>query len=90
MDFTALISELSGVVSSFAQSHPLITFVVLIILAFLMYRKTVFFISVFTLTLLVAGALYLIISVSNPGISKKEELIKRSLPENLFRSPGIR
>jgi ABC-type polysaccharide/polyol phosphate export permease len=89
MDFSDAISELTGVVSSFAQSQPLITVFILLVIAFFTYRKPVFFVSVLTLGLIVAGTFYFIMSMSNPGVSKKGELIKKSVPENLSRPSGI-
>jgi hypothetical protein len=89
MDFASIIKELSGVVSSFAQSQPLMTFILSLVFIFLIYRRPLFFFSVLTLGLLVAGTFYFIVSMSGPGVSNKEKMIKRSLPENHFRSPGI-
>jgi hypothetical protein len=89
MDFPAIISEVSGVVSSFTQSQPLVALIGLFILGFLIYRKPVFFISVLTLALLVAGSLYFIMSMSDSGVSRKKELIKKSMPADSFRLPAI-
>lgn len=90
MDFTAIINDLTGLIASFAKTQPLIALAVLLILAYLIYRKPLFFFSVLILGLVLAGVLYLILSMSTPGISKKEKLIKEGgLPENSFRSPGM-
>jgi len=90
MDFTAIINNLTGWISEFAKAQPLIAVAVLLILAYLMYRKPLFFFSVLTLGLVLAGVLYLIFSMSSPGISQKEKMIQKGkVPENSFRLPGM-
>ena len=90
MDFTAIINDLTGRISDFAQAKPLIALAILLILAYLIYRKPLFFISVFILGLILAGVLYLILSMSAPGVSQKEKLIQKGRePENSFRPPGM-
>lgn len=90
MDFTVIIKDLTGVISEFAKAQPLIAVAVLLILAYLMYRKPLFFFSVLMLGLLLAGILYVILSMSAPGVSQKEKLIQKgSVPENSFRPPGM-
>jgi hypothetical protein len=90
MDFIAIIKDLTSRISEFAQANPLIALGVLLILAYLIYRKPLFFFSVLILGLVLAGVLYLILSLSTPGVSQKEKLIKKGrVPENSFRSPGI-
>ena len=90
MDFTAIINDLIGRISDFAQAKPLIALTILLIFAYLIYRKPLFFFSVFILGLLLAGVLYLILSVSTPGISQKQKMIQKGgEPENSFRPPGM-
>ena len=90
MDFTVIIKDLTGQISVFAQANPLIALAVLLILAYFTYRKPLLFFSVFILGLVLAGVLYVILSVSTPGVSKKEQLIQKgSEPENSFRIPGL-
>jgi hypothetical protein len=90
MDFTAIITDLTGRISEFAKAQPLIALAVLLILAYLMYRKPLFFFSVLILGLVLGGVLYLISSMSAPGISQKEKLIQKGrVPENSFRPPGM-
>ena len=91
MDFTAIINDLTGRLSEFAKAQPLIALAVLLILAYLMYRKPLFFFSVLILGLVLAGVLYVILSMSAPGVSQKEKLIEKGrVPENSFRLPGMR
>ena len=86
MDFTAIINNLTGWISEFAKAQPLIAVAVLLVLAYLMYRKPLFFFSVLILGLLLAGVLYVILSMSAPGVSQKEKLIQKGrVPENSFR-----
>ena len=88
MDFTAIINDLTGQISDFAQAKPFISFAVLLILAYLMYRKPLFFFSVFILGLILVGVLYLIMSMSSAGITQKEKLIHKGMErENSFRQP---
>lgn len=90
MDFTAIINSLKGIISEFAKAQPLLAVAILLILAYLMYRKPLFFFSVLTLGLILAGVLYLILSMSAPGTSQKEKLIQRGrVPENSFMLPGM-
>ena len=90
MDFTAIINYLTGWISEFAKAQPLIAVAVLLVLAYLMYRKPLFFFSIFILGLILVGVLYLILSMSSSGISQKEKLIKKGMePENSFRPPGM-
>ena len=90
MDITAIINDLTGRISSFAHAKPFIALAVLLILAYLIYRKPLFFFSVFMLGLILVGVLYLIFSMSTPGVSQKEKLIKKDrMPENSFRPPGM-
>jgi len=90
MDLAAIINERTEQISDLAHSNPIIAFAVVLIVAYLIYRKPLFFFSVFILGLILAGVLYLILSMSAPGTSQKEKLIKKGeVPENSFRSPGM-
>ena len=90
MDFTAVIKNLIGQISDFAQAKPFIALAVVLIFAYLIYRKPLFFFSVFILGLILVGVLYVIFSISTPGVSKKEKLIQKGRePENSFRPPGM-
>jgi len=90
MDIIAIINDLIAGISDFAHAQPIIAFAVLLILAYLLYRKPLFFFSVFMLALILVGVLYLIFSMSTPGVSQKEKLIKKDrVPENSFRPPGM-
>jgi hypothetical protein len=90
MDFTAIISDLTDMISEVAHAYPFVALVVVLVLAYLIYRKPMFFISVFILGAILLGVLYLIISISSPGIAQKEKMIRREKePENSFRLPGF-
>ena len=90
MDFTAIINELTGLISEFARAKPFIALAILLVLAYLIYRKPLFFISVFIFGVILAGVLYLILSISTPNVSQKEKMIKKEMePENCFRPPGM-
>jgi hypothetical protein len=90
MDLTAIINDLTGWISDFVQAKPYISLALLLIFAYLTYRKPLIFISVFILGLILAGVLYLIISMSAPGVSQKEKLMQKGMePENSFRPPGM-
>jgi len=88
MDFSAVIIDLAGRISDLAQARPFISLAVLLILAYLIYRKPLFFFSVFILGLILVGVLYLIMSMSASGVTQKEELIHKGMErENSFRQP---
>ncbi len=90
MDFTAMVNDLIGRISDLAQAKPFIALAVLLIVAYLIYRKPLFFLSVFILGLILVGVLYLILSISTPGISQKEKLMNKGQePENRFGLPGM-
>ena len=90
MGLTDIIHELTGIVSDFARTNPLVFFVALAVVAFFIYRKPVFFLAVFCLGLLVAAVVYIILDMSSAGVSKKKELIHKDAPvENIFRPPGL-
>jgi ABC-type nitrate/sulfonate/bicarbonate transport system permease component len=55
-----IINELTDPIASFARSNPIVAIVALIVLAFLVYRKPLFFLAIFFLGLLLAGVVYLI------------------------------
>ena len=90
MDFTVIINDLTGPILGLAQANPRIALAVLLILAYLVYRKPVFFSSIFILGLILVVVLYLIIGISNPGVSEKEKMLKQERkPEISLRLPGI-
>ena len=90
MDFTEIINGLTAPILDFAHANPLIALAALLFLAYLTYRKPLFFFSVFMLGLLLVGVLYLILSMSAPGVSQKDKLIQKTRePENSFRMPGM-
>jgi len=88
MDFAAILDELMGQISEFAQAKPLIALAVLLILAYFIYRKPFFFLFVFILGLILTGVLYMILSIASPGLSQKEKMIRKEKePENSFSLP---
>lgn len=91
MDLTDIINELTGIVSQFARTNPLIFFGALAVIAFLIYRKPMLFLAVFGLGLILASVVYIIMDMASSGVSKKQHMIHKDLPpaENIFRPPGI-
>lgn len=90
MDLTAVINELTGIVSDFAQTNPLIFFGALTVIAFLIYRKPMFFLILFGLGLLLTAVVYIIMEMASSGMSKKQQMIHEEKPiENIFRPPGF-
>jgi len=91
MDLTNIINELTGIVSDFARTNPLIFFGALAIIAFLIYRKPMFFLALFGLGLLLATVIYIIMDMASSGMSKKQKMIHKEIPvENVFRPPGLK
>lgn len=90
MNFLDFIHALTGQIGSFARSYPVIALVAVIILAFLIYRKPLFFVGIFCLVLILAGVFYVIMDASGSGVSKKERMIrKEEVPTNIFRPSGF-
>jgi hypothetical protein len=90
VDLTGIINELTGIVSDFARTNPLLFFAALAIIAFLVYRKPMFFLIVFGLGLLLVAVVYIIMDMSSAGVSKKQRLLNKDLPaENIFGPPGL-
>ena len=92
MDYIGIIDDLTVRISDFAQANPLLSLAILLVLAYLVYRKPAFFFSVFILGLILVGVLYLIVSISTPGVSQKEKMIRKgegAEPSNSFRLPGM-
>ncbi len=88
---TDFISDLAEAVALFARAYPLIFLGALALLAFLIYRKPMFFLVVLCLGLLLVGVVYIIMDTASSGVSKKERLIHQGAPaENIFRPPGFR
>ncbi len=86
-----IINELTGVVSDFARTNPLIFFGALAIIVFLIYRKPMFFLAIFAIGLILAFVVYLIMDMAASGVSKKQQMIHKELApvENIFRPPGL-
>ncbi len=91
MDLTDIINELTGVVFDFARTNPLIFFVALAIIVFLIYRKPLFFLTIFGLGLILALVVYLIMDMAASGVSKKQQMIHKEVApvENIFRPSGL-
>jgi len=64
---------MDGIVS-FAQNNPIIVIVVVLGLLFFVYRKPKLFFGLLGLGLLLAGLLYLIMSMAGSGSEKKKAL----------------
>jgi hypothetical protein len=70
MDFSGL---MDGIVS-FAQNNPIIAIVVAVGALFFIYRKPKLFFGLLGLALILAGLLYLVMSISGQGSEKKKAL----------------
>jgi hypothetical protein len=89
MNFLDIIRAFTAQIGSLANSHPVIALVTVIILAFLIYRKPLFFLGIFCLVLILAGVFYVIMDASGSGVSRKERMIhKDEVPKNIFRPSG--
>jgi hypothetical protein len=90
MNFSDIISGVTGPVISFAQSDPLIAIAAAVFLAFLIYRKPFFFLLMFLIGLLVVGALYVIMNASSSGVSVKERMIREGgTPQSISKPSGL-
>jgi Ca2+/Na+ antiporter len=90
MNFSDIISAITSPAISFAQSNPLIAIAIAAFLAFLIYRKPLFFLIMLLITLLVLGALYVILSASSSGVSVKERMIQEGgTPQNISKPSGL-
>jgi len=70
MDF----SKSTDNIVSFAQNNPIIVIILVLGLLFFMYRKPKLFFSLLGLSVLLAGLLYLIMSMAGSGSEKKKAL----------------
>ncbi len=90
MNLAELFDNLSGSIIDLATSNPIIAIIVLIVLAFLAYRRPKLFLLILLLGAVLMGVIYIVSDLSTSGTSKKEGLIEKSVPENSFRTPGLR
>jgi len=65
---------MDGIVS-FAQNHTVIVIVLALVLLYFMYRKPKAVIGILVFGLLLGGLLYLITSISGPGLEQEKKLI---------------
>ena len=72
MDFFAIINS----VVSFSKANIFIAGAAGVVLLFLLYRKPKLFITLFFISLLLAGAFYLISNISSIGVSQKGKMIE--------------
>ena len=72
MDFSAIIDS----VESFLKVNILIAITVGALLVFLLFKKPKLFLTIFFISLLLAGAFYLISNVSSIGVSHKGKMIE--------------
>ncbi len=87
---TELINDVVGLFSSFAKSSPVIFYGGLAIIAFLIYRRPKFFLITFTILLLIAGVVYIIMDMASSGMTKKRQMIDQKAPaENVCRPPRL-
>lgn len=81
MSFTDIISAITGPAVLFAKSNPLIALAILLFLAFLIYRKPLFYLGILCLGFILVVIFYVIMQMSGSGVSQKEHLINRSTEE---------
>ncbi len=84
MNLTTIISNMDGQIASLVRSNPFIAVVALIVLAFFIYRRPKFFLTLFLIGVLIMGVFYVVSSLSTSGSAKKERLIEKSAPEESF------
>jgi hypothetical protein len=89
MNFSDIISAFTGPVISFAQSNPLIAIAAAALVAFFIYRKPFLFLLLFLISLLVVGALYVIMSASSSGVSVKKRMINEGGAQNISKHSGL-
>ena len=70
MDFSGLMRS----IASFVQNNPIIAIVLMLGLLFFMYRKPKLFFGLLGLGILLAGLLYLIMTMGGSGSEKKKAL----------------
>ncbi len=87
MDFTDLANSIINNFSSYANAHPVVAAVAVIVALFLLYRKPLAVLMTLGLVLLLVGVLYMILQMGGSGVSTKKRMIKnKSVPENIFRA----
>ncbi len=62
------------IVASFAHNNPVIVIIIVLGLLFLIYRKPKLFFSLLGLGLVLAGLLYLVMTMAGSGSEKKKAL----------------
>jgi len=70
MDFSGLM----GSIVSFVQNNPIIAIVFVLAFLFFMYRKPKLFFTLFGVGVLLAGLLYLVMTMAGSGSEKKKAL----------------
>jgi hypothetical protein len=80
MDIPAFINEITALM----KANPLITFLAVGVLLFLIYLRPKFFFGVLLLAAILGGVLYMILTMASSGVSQKKTLYERgSPPENI-------
>jgi multisubunit Na+/H+ antiporter MnhC subunit len=65
-----------GPMVSFAQNHPVLVILMIVLgIILLMVRKPKLFFSLIGLGLLLAGLVYVILSISGPGSEQKKKMV---------------
>ncbi len=82
------ISELINNIIAFLKDNPILAIVIGIALLFAGYRKPKLFFGVLFIILLLAGVIYLVLSMSSGGVSQKKKLLEKGLiPESSISRP---
>ncbi|HUL23809.1 MAG TPA: hypothetical protein VLZ10_20310 [Thermodesulfobacteriota bacterium] len=68
------ISKLTSSIVSFVQNNPIIAIVLVLFLLFFMFRKPKLFFGLLGVGVLLAGSLYLIMTMAGSGSEKKKAL----------------
>ncbi len=86
MDFDGLIYDVITGISSYARAYPIAALLILLVIAFFVYRKPGTTLILLALGSVLALIFYAIMTMGGSGTSTKERLIKRgNVPDQIFR-----
>ncbi|HXX58977.1 MAG TPA: hypothetical protein VEI96_13335 [Thermodesulfovibrionales bacterium] len=71
------VSGYMGVVIGFYQAHPLVTVAIALVLAYLLYRRPKFFLSILLLAVILAVMAHFILKAGSSGVSVEEKAINK-------------
>jgi len=87
MDFFSIVESIA---LNFYQEHLYIVIALGVLFLFLLFRKPKIFFAILSVVLIIAGALYLISTLSSTGTSQKERLLHKEdrLYDNYMQPPA--